>query len=55
MDDCDIAMDFLQGLSMSKYGEFIAEILNDTSKDPSKKPKDLNHVYTLANTRVVFT
>jgi len=54
MDPPDIAMDFLQGLNIVKYGDFIEEIVNDIAKDARKKPKDVNEIFNLAVSRVKY-
>ena len=52
-DDADVALDFMYGLEGSKYGGFVAEIINDVQKGSITQPADLNAVFIMANTRVV--
>ena len=54
-DEEDQAMDFLEGLDKSRYGEFIVETLNDVQKGAITQPKSVNEVYTLATKRLVLT
>jgi len=49
----DRAIDFLEGLDKSKYGEFVVEIINDIAKGSMKPPKNVNEVFILANSRLV--
>jgi hypothetical protein len=49
----DRAMDFLEGLDKSRYGEFVVEIINDIAKGAMKPPKTVNEVFNLANSRLV--
>jgi hypothetical protein len=53
-DDEDVAMDFLESLDKTRYGEFVCDILNDIAKEVMKEPKNVNEVYVLANTRVTM-
>lgn len=49
----DRAMDFLEGLDKSKYGDFVVEIINDIAKKAMEPPKTVNEVFVLANSRLV--
>ena len=52
-DEADQAMDFLEGLDKSRYGEFVVEVINDVAKGSMKAPKSVNDVFVLANTRLI--
>eukprot|EP00557_Chaetoceros_sp_GSL56_P005694 CAMPEP_0176500028 /NCGR_PEP_ID=MMETSP0200_2-20121128/13286_1 /TAXON_ID=947934 /ORGANISM="Chaetoceros sp., Strain GSL56" /LENGTH=1532 /DNA_ID=CAMNT_0017898575 /DNA_START=170 /DNA_END=4768 /DNA_ORIENTATION=+ len=52
-DEADRAMDFLEGLDKSKYGEFVVEVINDVAKGSMKPPQSVNEVFVLANTRLI--
>jgi len=49
----DRAMDFLESLDKSRYGEFVVEVINDIAKGSMQPPKTVNEVYVLANTRLI--
>jgi len=49
-----VAIDFLYALDRNRYGEFAAEMVNDMAKKAIQEPRDLNEIYVLANTRVVY-
>jgi hypothetical protein len=53
-DDEDVAMDFLESLDKTRYGDFVCDILNDIAKAVMKEPESVNEVYVLANTRVTM-
>ena len=53
-DEEDQAMDFLEGLDKSRYGEFIVETLNDVQNGVITQPKSVNELYTLATQRLVL-
>ena len=53
-DDEDVAMDFLESLDKTRYGEFVCDILNDIAKGVMKEPQNVNEVYVLANTSVTM-
>lgn len=52
-DEADRAMDFLEGLDKSRYGEFVVEVINDVAKGSMSPPKSVNEVFVLANTRLI--
>jgi hypothetical protein len=52
-DESDQAMDILEGLDKSKYGEFVVEVINDVAKGSMSPPKSVNKVFVLANTRLI--
>ena len=54
-ESADIALDFMYGLEGTKYGIFVAEIINDIQKGSISQPTDLNEVFIMANTRVVVS
>jgi Zinc knuckle. len=53
-DDEDVAMDFLESLDKTRYGDFMCDIFNDISKGVMTEPTNVNEVYVLANTRVTM-
>ena len=51
-DETDQAINFLNALDRSRYGEFVVEYLNGISFGSIEAPKNVEEVYDLANTRL---
>ena len=48
-------MDFMYALDGARYGEFVADILNDVAKGAIAQPATKNEVFNLAVSRVVVS
>lgn len=52
--EADQAMDFLESLDKSRYGDFVVEVINDIAKGAMEPLESKNEVYVLAGTRMVL-
>lgn len=53
--DEDKAMDFMYALNGTRYGKFVAEILNEVTKKAIAQPKWLNEIYVVTNPREIVS